>query len=435
MQRHQHAPIVSLVLCILAGALAGWLAGAAGWGAALAACGWGLYQIHQFNRLRDWVQSKDDTPPPESTGAWGELFDELARMQKRAGKREQSLQAVIRRFQQSSAALQDGIVIVDRDNNLEWWNRAADRLLGLKAASDRGKPVINLLRDPRFVRYFRKGVYTEPLELTSPINSDLKLQYQISKFGEGDRLLVVRDITRLARLEQTRQDFVANASHELRTPLTVIRGYIETFLDQDLPRPLARALEQMQTQSRRMETLVSDLLLLSRLESSNHIGDEHPVHLHRMLERIRQDAEALAQDKGHEITLQLDSELDLIGQEPELQSAFSNLVFNAVRYTPDGGHIRLRWQADSSGGHFSVTDDGIGIETKHIPRLTERFYRVDASRSSASGGTGLGLAIVKHVLVRHGGQLTIESRLGKGSTFSCHFPPDMLAMPKPARSA
>ncbi|NVK41247.1 MAG: phosphate regulon sensor histidine kinase PhoR [Oceanospirillaceae bacterium] len=416
----------NLIVSAIAGALIGLLFGFAGWGAALAVFGWGLLQIRHFTRLDEWVHRGDDSQPPETTGPWGELFDQLARLQRRSSQREQDLLAAIQRFQQSSAALQDGLVIIDRHNNLEWWNRAADRLLGLKAASDRGKPVMNLLRDPRFIRYFRRGQYDEPLELQSPIDSDLRLQYQITKFGEGDRMLVVRDITRLVRLEQTRQDFVANASHELRTPLTVICGYLETFLDQELPRPLARALSQMQAQARRMESLVSDLLMLSRLDASNHIADEHPVNLHLMLTQIHRDAQALAQDKGHEITLEFDSELEMLGQELELHSAFSNLVFNAVRYTPEEGHIRLRWWVDPSGGHFSVSDDGIGIDPIHIPRLTERFYRVDESRSSASGGTGLGLAIVKHVLVRHGGKLSIDSTPGKGSTFSCHFPPELL---------
>ncbi|GGO77251.1 phosphate regulon sensor protein PhoR [Marinobacterium nitratireducens] len=426
MHRTQHAMLANLILCTGAGALIGLMFGFAGWGAVVALLGWGMVQIRHFNRLSEWIYREDGSQPPEAPGHWGELFDQLARLQRRSSKREQDLMAAIQRFQQSSGALQDGLVIIDQDNNLEWWNRAADRLLGFKASSDRGKPVMNLLRDPRFVRYFRRGKYGEPLELASPIDADMRLQYQITKFGEGDRLLVVRDITRLVRLEQTRQDFVANASHELRTPLTVICGYLETFLDQDLPRPLARALSQMQAQAKRMESLVSDLLMLSRLDASKHIADEHPVAVQRMLEQILRDAQALARDKRHRISLELNSGLDLLGQELELHSAFSNLVFNAVRYTPDEGHISLRWWVDDAGGHFSVRDDGIGIDPVHLPRLTERFYRVDESRSSASGGTGLGLAIVKHVLVRHGARLTIDSTPGEGSTFSCHFPPEML---------
>lgn len=432
MHVSRHALIISLLALAGGGLLGGTLFGHPMPGLSLGLLVWSLKQIHHFNRLNDWLQREDGSEPPEAGGAWGDLFDELARMQKRSRSREQYLRGIISRFQQSSAALSDAIVIIDNQNNLEWWNRSADRLLGLKATSDRGKPLINLLRDPRFVRYFRKGHYQEPLELPSPVNSDLQLQYQITKFGEGDRLLVARDITRLLRLEQTRQDFVANASHELRTPLTVIRGYLETFLDQELPRPLQRGLGQMQQQARRMEGLVTDLLLLSRLEASQHISDEHPILIQDLIQHMHEDAEALATGRGHRFHLDVDQEYDLLGQANELQSAFSNLVFNAVRYTPDNGNITLRWWVDPQGGHFSVTDDGIGIEPMHIPRLTERFYRIDESRSSASGGTGLGLAIVKHVLVRHYAHISIDSTPGKGSTFTCHFPPDMVV---PVRDA
>lgn len=426
MHVSQHALLIKLLLSGLIGLAAGALFGHALAGFSIGLLVWAAYQIHRFNQLSEWLQREDGAEPPEAQGAWGELFDELARMQKRGRAREQYLRGIISRFQQSSAALTDAIVIVDNQHNLEWWNRAADRLLGLRATSDRGKPLMNLLRDPRFVRYYRKGHYQEPLELPSPVNSDIRLQYQISTFGDQDRLLVARDITRLVRLEQTRQDFVANASHELRTPLTVIRGYLETFLDQELPRPLMRGMNQMQQQARRMESLVTDLLLLSRLEASQHISDEHPILIHALIRQIHEDGEALATERGHRFELDIDPEYDLLGQKNELQSAFSNLVFNAVRYTPDNGTITLRWWADTQGGHFSVTDDGIGIEPMHIPRLTERFYRIDESRSSASGGTGLGLAIVKHVLVRHDGHLSIESVPGEGSTFTCHFPPDMV---------
>ncbi|KEA62424.1 Phosphate regulon sensor protein PhoR (SphS) [Marinobacterium lacunae] len=425
MRRSRPSMFYEFLAYVSAGFLLGLLVSYPGWGVALGVCLWALYQMRQYNRLMNWLQREDQSEPPESPGAWGELLDELARHQKHAQSREQDLKAIIARFQQSTAALDDAIVIIDRHNCLEWWNSTANTLLGLRPG-DRGKPLLNLVRDPRFVRYYRKSNYQEPLQLSSPANPDIHLQYQISRFGEGDRVLVARDITRLVKLEQTRQDFVANASHELRTPLTVIRGYLETFLDQELPRPLQRGMSQMQQQAKRMESLVADLLLLSRLESTQHISDEQPIRIQSLIAQIAQDARDLSADRGHIISLEVDPEHDLIGQELELQSAFSNLVFNAVRYTPGAGEIHISWKVDARGGHFSVRDNGIGIDPMHIPRLTERFYRVDESRSSASGGTGLGLAIVKHVLMRHGAQLSIESRSGKGSTFSCHFPPDML---------
>jgi len=425
MRRSRHSMIYALTAYGGAGLLLGLLFSRPGWGVALGVCVWAMLQVRQYNRLMTWLQREDRSEPPESQGAWGELLDELARHQKHTQAREQALRAIIARFQQSTAALDDAIIIVDSHNALEWWNSTANDLLGLHPG-DRGKPLLNLIRDPRFVRYYRKSNYQEPLQLISPVNPDIHLQYQISRFGEGDRVLVARDITRLVKLEQTRQDFVANASHELRTPLTVIRGYLETFLDQELPRPLQRALSQMQQQAKRMESLVADLLLLSRLESTQHISDEQPIRIQALIEQIARDARDLSADRGHRFHLEVDAEHDLVGQELELQSAFSNLVFNAVRYTPSPGEITIGWKVDARGGHFSVRDNGIGIDPVHIPRLTERFYRVDESRSSASGGTGLGLAIVKHVLMRHNGRLTIESRSGKGSTFSCHFPPDMV---------
>lgn len=306
MQNPRHSMLASLLVVLISSVLVGFFIGYPGWLGLIAVSGWAAVQVHQFTRLMNWLQNETDKEPPEGTAHWGDLFDELSRYQKRHHSRESYLRNVITRFQQSSAALSDAIVIIDRNYNLEWWNRSADRLLGLRAASDRGKPVMNLLRDPRFIRYFKKSNYTDPLDLPSPINNDLQIQYQISEFGEGDRLLVARDITRLLQLEQTRQDFVANASHELRTPLTVIRGYLETYLEQELPRPLMRGLEQMQQQSRRMENLVSDLLLLSRLEASHQISDEQPIQIHGMLQHIYQDGLALGRDKNHNLKLEID---------------------------------------------------------------------------------------------------------------------------------
>ncbi|MDI3326154.1 phosphate regulon sensor histidine kinase PhoR [Pontibacterium granulatum] len=429
MQHNRHSMLSNLFLFAGIGLFVGFVFG---YPAELLSAGlltWSLLQVKQFSRLNEWLhRDKSDAEPPECTGHWGDLFDDFSRQQKRTASREAFLRSVIKRFQQSSAALHDAVVIINDQNNLEWWNRSAERLLGFKTTTDRGKPVINLLRDPRFIRYYKRDSYEEPLQLPSPVNHEIELQYQITRFGKGDRLLVARDITQMLRLEQTRQDFVANASHELRTPLTVILGYLETFLDQELPRPLHRGMTQMQQQARRMQNLVSDLLLLSRLEATRQVTDEHPVQIQSLIQNIHDAATELARGKGHEFELDLDPQHDLLGQEVELHSAFSNLVYNAVRYTRENGRISIRWWVDQEGGHFSVTDNGIGIDAIHISRLTERFYRVDESRSSESGGTGLGLAIVKHVLSRHGGHLTIKSKKGEGSTFTCHFPLDHLML-------
>lgn len=401
----------------------GWLVDELAWVLVITLLLWTSYHLLMLVLTLRWVANKK-AEPPDLPGVWGDLIYTFYRKQKSYRDREAALTSVINRYQQSSAALKDAVVIVDTQDRLEWWNSAAEELLGLKPLVDRSKSILNLLRDPRFIRYYKRRQYLEPLELSSPINDRITLQYSITLFGEGDRLLVARDISRMKQLEQVRQSFVSNASHELRTPLTVMRGYLETFLDQELPKPIMRGLQQMEQQTHRMEGLVRDMLMLSRLESTKHVTDEFPIDIHQLLKDIKRDALVLSGDKQHQIELLLDPDYDLIGQDNELHSAFSNLVFNAVRYTPAATRILIRWQVNQGEGIVSVEDNGLGIESHHIPRLTERFYRIDESRSTESGGTGLGLSIVKHVVIRHGGQLKIQSRVGQGSSFTCHFPID-----------
>ena len=409
------------VILLLVAIGTGWLVDDLAWVLVITLLGWSSYHLAMLVLTLRWISSKQ-IDPPDLPGIWGDLVYTFYRKQQSHRDREEALTSIIKRYQQSSAALKDAVVIVDAKDRLEWWNSSAEELLGLKPLIDKSKSILNLLRDPRFIRYYKRRHYQEPLELTSPINEEIILQYSITLFGEGDRLLVARDISRMKQLEQVRQSFVSNASHELRTPLTVMRGYLETFLDQELPRPILRGLQQMEQQTHRMEGLVRDMLMLSRLESTRHIADEYPVDIHQLLKDIKRDALILSGDKGHKIELLLDPEHDLVGQDNELHSAFSNLVFNAVRYTPAGTQITIGWKVTSSEGIVSVEDKGLGIESHHIPRLTERFYRIDESRSTESGGTGLGLSIVKHVVIRHGGQLKIQSSVGQGSSFICHFP-------------
>ncbi len=285
------------------------------------------------------------------------------------------------------------------------------------------------MRHPRFKEYFAQENYREPLELPSPVDDHIRLQFQLTLYGNGEHLMLVRDVTRVHQLEQMRKDFVANVSHELRTPLTVLTGYLETLLDNvDEVQPRwRRALQQMQQQGTRMQNLLTDLLLLARLEATDYPADSQPVAVALLLLCIRSDAIALSAERGHRISCRPTPALLLKGSEAELRSAFSNLVFNAVKYSPEGGDIRIRCWRDAEGAHLAVQDSGLGIEAKHIPRLTERFYRVDASRAANTGGTGLGLAIVKHVLLRHRARLEISSTPGKGSSFVCHFPPAQIA--------
>ena len=430
VQQKWRAALVRRLLLILAVTLpVGWLSGQYGWAVA---AGLGVYLVwilRELLNLHRWLHDPQaqDTPPPESSGLLGEIFDSIYHLQRRNQRARGRLQAVIERVQDSTAALNDAVIMLDNRGCLEWWNPATEALLGLKTAQDTGQPITNLVRHPDFADYFRQGDFREPLELVSPINDQLHLQFQITLYGNHDHLIVVRDVTRIHQLDQMRKDFVSNVSHDLRTPLTVIVGYLETLLDhadQLSPRWL-RAMQQMHGQAHRMQNLLNDLLLLARLECSEFPSDEQPVALAPLLQLILNDARALSSGK-HQISLDLSPAAGLKGSEAELHSAFSNLVFNAVKYTPAEGTINVRWWTDTQGGHLSVEDSGIGIEPRHLPRLSERFYRVDSSRASSTGGTGLGLAIVKHVLMRHGGRLQIQSQPGKGSTFTCHFKPSAL---------
>lgn len=414
---------------LLSGALGlgvGYLAGHAVLGLCVVLI-WLLYrQLQQLARLRHWLLDTEQDVP-ESEGAWDEVFRGIYYLRRNERRARDSLLSIIDRARASVSALEEAVALVDSDGNLEWWNPAAEALLGFRAV-DRGQPLINLIRTPSFIRYFKHGPYDEGLKVSSQRHSGRQLQFEITQFGDNDRLMIVYDITRLHNLEQMRKDFVANVSHELRTPLTVLSGYLETLQDQHEgiePRWL-RALGQMAQQATRMNNLVNDLLLLSRLENQPEDREPHIVHVPRMLKQIHQDAVALATPKQQTVTLECEPGLCVLGMEADLRSAFSNLVTNAVKYTPNGGVVAVRWLADGQGAHFSVTDNGLGIDEVHLPRLTERFYRADAARSSATGGTGLGLAIVKHVLMQHKATLDIQSELGRGSRFTCSFMPTLI---------
>ena len=419
-----------LLLLLAACGLIGLITGQYAWALAIGLGAYLLWHLKQLLRLHAWLRERQpDDAPPEGYGLWGEVFDSIYHLQRRDQRVRGRLQAVIDRVQESTAALRDAVIMLDSEGNLEWWNRAAEQLLGLKTPQDSGQAITNLVRHPRFKEYFEAGQYQEALEIPSPVNDRQRLQLQITRYGNNEHLMFVRDVTRLHQLEQMRKDFVANVSHELRTPLTVISGYLETLLDnvEEVNPRWLRALQQMQQQGSRMQNLLNDLLLLAKLEATDYPSDNQPVAMDLLLLSIRNDAQALSGSRNHRISLEADHQVRLKGSEAELRSAFSNLVFNAVKYSPEESEIRIRWWADEQGGHFSVADSGIGIEAKHLPRLTERFYRVDSSRASNTGGTGLGLAIVKHVLLRHRARLDITSVPGKGSTFTCHFPAQQLS--------
>lgn len=395
--------------------------------AAAIALAWFLFRhLRELERLRQWLKNTDQDVP-ESEGTWDEVLKGIYLLRRNERRARDSLLGIIDRARASVSALEEAVALIDSHGNLEWWNPSAQSLLGLRSR-DRGQPVVNLIREPSFIRYFNHGPYADGLKLPSQKFPGRHLQFEITTFGDNDRLMIVYDISRLHNLEQMRKDFVANVSHELRTPLTVLSGYLETLLDQvdSISPRWARALNQMQQQATRMNNLVNDLLLLSRLENQPEDRTPQIIDINRMLTQIHHDAEIMGQPRGQIVSLEMEPELCLIGMESDLRSAFSNLVTNAVKYTPDKGHIHIRWWSDSDGAHLRVSDNGIGIAPIHIHRLTERFYRADAARSSATGGTGLGLAIVKHVLMQHKATLDIQSTLGKGSRFTCQFPPQSL---------
>ncbi|MBB3141707.1 phosphate regulon sensor histidine kinase PhoR [Halomonas organivorans] len=427
MSRLWRRELWRLAALVAVGALVGWPFALIGTGVAVGLGLYLFYQLRQLHALQEWLTHHPHDEPPAASGLWGELFDRLYRYQKGQRITQRRLRDTLRRIQESSEAMRDSVVMLDRHGDMEWWNSAAERMLGLQPAHDRGQHITNLLRDPRFVDYFHARAYSEPLTLSSPIDDNMILQFQITLYGDDERLLMARDITRLHRLEQMRRDFVANVSHELRTPLTVLTGYLETYGDMAelLPDRLSRGIGQMQSQTRRMQNLVNDLLLLSRLENDRGGLDDVRLDPASLLEAVRRDAEALSAGQHH-IEVEIAEPRGLRGSEKELHSAVSNLAFNAVRYAGEGSHIVLRWRPWKGGACLEVEDDGEGIDPLHIPRLTERFYRVDKGRSTATGGTGLGLAIVKHVLLRHDARLEIDSRLGEGATFRCLFPVERL---------
>ena len=385
-----------------------------------------LINLVQTLRLRDWLTHYEHThyepkDAPPLYGVWQDIANLVQRPLRRGQRYKRRYQAITDRIQDSTSALQEAVIMVDRHGNIEWWNHSAERFLGLRAPADTNQPITNLIRAPEFSEYFNADDFSAPLTLLSPVRSKMYLEFNVTPFGRNDRLIIVHDVTRLRQLEQMRKDFVANVSHELRTPLTVIRGYLETFEDlcADLPERQLRILTQMQEQAGRMDSLVRDLLVLSRLETQ-HQEPPNPIDVISLLEQITEEAIAMSAGR-HCIRLSIESDDDILGYAQELRSAFTNLIINAVKYTPEQGHINIRWFRDKQNLCMSVTDDGVGIDAHHLPRLTERFYRADASRSKATGGTGLGLAIVKHVLLHHQGELIITSELGQGSCFTACF--------------
>ncbi len=399
------------------------LGAATGW-AVLAMGALALLALHvaSLAALIHWLKQPGTAVIPEARGAWDEAFALLYRFERSAAREANRLSRALLRWRQAGEALPDGVVILDAQNRIEWCNEGAGRHFGLDLVADLGRPVINLVRQPEFATYIEAEDYAHAIPLRSEHGGGLTLSVQAIPYGEAQKLLLSRDITRLEKVETTRRDFVANVSHELRTPLTVLSGFLETVRELKLdPQRTRDYMNLMAEQARRMQRIVDDLLALSTLESSPEPPLEGRVNVQSLLARVKADADALSGGRHH-VTLDAMEDFDLAGAESELASAFGNLASNAVRYTPEGGTVRLIWRASREGAEFTVEDTGVGIEPQHVPRLTERFYRVDRGRSRETGGTGLGLAIVKHALLRHQATLDIQSEPGRGSRFTARFP-------------
>lgn len=383
--------------------------------------------LRNQHKLVSWLFKGAKSAPPLARGVWGDIFDHLHTIRKKNRQQTKRYRETLKRIRTSTQALADGVITLDRDGNIESWNKAAVKLIKLKEV-DVGHPLTNLLREPKFLEYYDKlGKKTlDPITIENPAQPSRMLEISMTQYGKGESLMIMRDTTRLQKLERMRQDFVANASHELKTPITVLRGHLENILDfnDDLPKGLEKALNSMAIQTKRMNNLVDDLLILSRLDVDSQDAAENPVDMYLLLEQIAQDTRDLALNNGssHDITVDCQTSQLLLGDIGQLRTAISNLAYNALRYSPEGGKITLGWRDSSLGALVSISDEGIGIAQHHIPRLTERFYRVDQGRSSATGGTGLGLAIVKHILNHHNAYLDVQSTPNQGSVFTCIFP-------------
>ena len=414
-------------LMLAAGLLAGLLLGSAAWGLVAGLTALLAWHLYYALRLLQWSQSPKKVDLPEGSGIWNEIYTSSYLRYKQARQRKKRLSGMLSEFRASTAALPDAAVVLDSAGRISWSNDAAQTLLGLKGGRDLGQRINNLLRNPQFLRYLeQEEELDDGVELSSPIQEGATLWVRVIPYGKQQKLLIARDVSAFKRLEQTRRDFVANASHELRTPLTVVRGYLDMMCE-EMPEQQGLSLwegpvQEMRKQAARMQQIITDLLKLANLEVAGSRARPDVVAMPALLAGLMEEAEQISAGK-HTLSAQIDPELYLTGAESELHSVAANLLTNAIRYTPEGGAITLSWTRERDGhALLAISDTGIGIPTRDIPRLTERFYRADVARSRETGGTGLGLAIVKHALERHEAELEIRSQLGRGSTFSCHFP-------------
>lgn len=398
----------------------------------IATFAYALWLQRSWFQLSNWLQKPKKYAAPTGDGVIYDVGREIERVRKQNNSRKKKLAGYLKRFQSATSALPDGIVVLGEHGEVDWANDSAKKLLGVRWPKDSGVRINHLIRDPEFQQYIADlNAIDETVMVSSPVSSDVQLEIKIVLYMGSGRMLIARDMTQTVRLQKMRRDFVANVSHELRTPLTVLRGYLEMFSVHDSPpEQWQAALPAMKQQAERMSDMLQELLALSRLETGEKELKKVPSNVQQMLEEIIEDAVQLKQFNGHQISLDIQTDKWLLADTEELRSAVSNLVFNAVKYTPAQCSIHIIWSEDNDNAVIEVSDEGDGIADHHLDRLTERFYRVDSGRSQDEGGTGLGLAIVKHVLQRHDAELKITSELGHGTQFYCQFPKKSL-VPKP----
>jgi two-component system phosphate regulon sensor histidine kinase PhoR len=382
-----------------------------------------VFHVWNLLRMEHWLRRRRVELPPDSSGSWGEVVTIVSRIYRRKQFHRSRVTALLREFRRLTTAMPEGAVLLGAEHEILWFNGRAGDWLGLRRKRDFGIRIENLVRHPDFVEYLRTGLPEDGVVVHDPGEGGRWYSFHVVRTGAAEwQLLIVRDVSREQHLQSMRKDFVANASHELRSPLTVISGYLDALADDEKLDPTwSTPVLEMRRQAERMSTIINDLLELSKLESGERSQEEQPIDIAGLLALLRKEVLALER-RPKKVTLRLDSESWLRGVEAEIHSVVSNLLSNAVKYTPPEGEIELRWWTDENGGHLSVRDTGVGIAVENIPRLTERFYRVDSGRSRDLGGSGLGLAIVKHALQRHDATLAIDSIEGRGSTFTCHFP-------------
>lgn len=392
---------------------------------ALALAAFVLIAKHYWNIywLNHWLWHSKKMSPSITRGVWGHIYKGIYHAHIKSRIKRKQLSEIMGTFKAGSEALPDAAVVVNHKNEIVWCNRLARIDLALSWPEKHGVKIVDAIPQAEFIEFIKSKRFEFPLEIPSPANAQKILEVRIAPFVDSYLMLLIRDVTRLTQIEKMRKDFVANVSHELRTPLTVINGYLEMLPDaaQLPPMMMNKAIAEMRTQSIRMQTLIEELLQLSRIEASNERAFDKLVNVPQVLWQIQTEAQALNREKQHKLFFDIAPQLCVYGIESELRSAFSNLIFNAIHYTPDKGVIEVRWQLSKDSARFSVKDNGDGVAAKDINRITERFYRVDKARSRKTGGSGLGLSIVKHVLTHHNSNLKISSALGVGSDFSCEF--------------